>query len=307
MNRANGDKHGLTSAPALYDWSKLNGEFADLTQAVLAKWKALVASDRTEAHYQRFLAEHAGLFFDGVGNLVVSQLELGSERRPDFVVAHDCRSGGLHYEFIELKRPCHSPYHAAGCPSQYLNRAMQQVRDWKRWMDNNHDQTQRLLPAKYSAGRSCSFTIVIGRRENTKQWIPERNQLSDETRVNIHSYDYLTDQLAARNFRSSAAPWLSGDESTLNQLVNPFCKALTDKAWRQLLRRLDEATSEGMAAYELHFLTCAGKHVVQFQRHNHLFDSFVRRLKGYGEQMGPSAVRFRPAPGTHARRPLPPS
>jgi hypothetical protein len=97
--------------------------------------------------------------------------------------------------------------------------------------------------------------------------------------VHIHSYDYLTDQLAARQFRAFAAPWLQGDDRTLNQLVNPFTKALTDKRWRQLIRRLEQATSEGLAAYELHFLTCAGKHVVDFQLYNRLLRTFASRLK----------------------------
>jgi hypothetical protein len=62
---------------------------------VLKKWQQLVASGETESHFQRFLSDHAGMFFgrDGI-SFAISQLQLGSERRPDFVVIHDGRSAG---------------------------------------------------------------------------------------------------------------------------------------------------------------------------------------------------------------------
>ena len=88
-----------------YDWSLLNRNCSDIVQRVLEQWKHLVASEERERYYQQFLAQHAGMFFGEGGTcLTISQLQLGTEQRPDLVVVHDCRSGGLLYEFIELKR-----------------------------------------------------------------------------------------------------------------------------------------------------------------------------------------------------------
>src|SRR5947199_10814370 len=83
----------------IYDWSLLNRICAGIVEGLLDRWKGLLDSEESEPHYQAFLAEHAGLFFGLNGtNCVISQLQLGTSRKPDFVVVHDNRSGGAHYE-----------------------------------------------------------------------------------------------------------------------------------------------------------------------------------------------------------------
>ncbi|MEK7676905.1 MAG: Shedu anti-phage system protein SduA domain-containing protein [Verrucomicrobiota bacterium] len=255
----------------------------DIVQRVLEQWKNLVASEEREGHYQQFLAEHAGMFFGTDGtSLTISQLQLGTEHRPDLVVVHDCRSGGLLYEFIELKRPSHAPYsESTQAPSQYLNKALEQVREWQARIEDNCAEIQERLPAIRAADRHCSFTVVIGRREESKDWLVARNRLADRLsnkyRVNIRSYDYLTDELAGRQFAHSSPIWLSGDELTLNRLANPFTTAFTDRLWRALLRRLKQASPVGLAAYESHFFTCAKSEIVRCLRHNALFDELLIR------------------------------
>ena len=266
-----------------HDWSLLNRNCSDIVQRVLEKWKHLVASEERERYYQQFLAQHAGMFFGADGEcLTISQLQLGTEQRPDLVVVHDCRSGGLLYEFIELKRPSHTPYSASTqAPSRYLNKALEQLREWRARIEDNCAEVQQRLPATRAADRRCAFTIVIGNRENSKDRLAERNRLaegmSNKYRVNIRSYDYLTDELAGRQFAHSSPIWLSGDELMLNRLANPFTTAFTDRSWRELLRRLKRASAEGLAAYESHFFTCAKSEIVGCLKHNALFDEFRSR------------------------------
>ena len=266
-----------------YDWSLLNRNCSDIVQRVLEQWKRLVASGERERYYQQFLANHAGMFFGADGTaLTISQLQLGTEQRPDLVVVQDCRSAGLLYEFIELKRPSHAPYgRTTQAPSQYLNRALERVREWWARIEDNCTEVQQRLPATRAADRHCSFTVVIGNRENSKDWLAARNRLADGMsnmyRVNIRSYDSLTDDLARRQFAHSSPIWLSGDGLTLNRLANPFTTAFTDTSWRALLRRLRQASPEGLAAYESHFFTCAKSEIVRCLKHNALFDEFRRR------------------------------
>jgi hypothetical protein len=266
-----------------YDWSLLNRNCSDIVQRVLEQWKRLVASEERERYYQQFLAQHAGMFFGADGTaLTISQLQLGTELRPDLVVVQDCRSSGLLYEFIELKRPSHAPYgRSTQAPSQYLNKALEQVRAWQARIEDNCAEVEERLPATRAADRHCSFTVVIGNRENSKDWLAERNRyaerMSNKYRVNIRSYDSLTDDLARRQFARSSPIWLSGDELMLNRLANPFTTAFTDKLWRVLLRRLEQASPEGLAAYESHFFTCAKGEIAKCLRHNALFDEFLSR------------------------------
>ena len=266
-----------------YDWSLLNRNYSDIVQKVLEQWKRLVASGERERYYQQFLAQHAGMFFGADGTaLTISQLQLGTELRPDLVVVQDCRSSGLLYEFIELKRPSHALYRRSPqAPSQHLNRALEQVGEWQARIEDNCAEVQGRLPATRAADRRCSFTVVIGRREASKDWLAARNRLADRMsnkyRVNIRSYDYLTDELARRQFAHSSPIWLSGDGLTLNRLANPFTTAFTDTSWRALLRRLSQASPDGLAAYESHFFTCAKSEIVRCLKHNALFDDFRSR------------------------------
>lgn len=247
------------------------------------QWKELVESDEGELQYQEFLSEHAGMFFGMDGTcLVISQLQLGTELRPDLVVAHDCRSGGIIYEFIELKKPSDQLFTKGGLRSEPLRKAEKQIEDWQMRLQDGGRELELRLPPSRAADRRCSFTIIIGRREDTKDGHSSRNRLSERMsknhRVNIRSYQYLTDELARRQFAPSCSPhWVHGSEPMLNQLANPFTRAFTDKSWRSLLQDVKQATSDGLAVCGLHFLACAGEHVVKRQKYNRLFEEFVRR------------------------------
>jgi len=266
----------------LYDWSLLNRELSEIHQSVIRGWKDLVVSGEREPRYQKFLSDHAGIFFGGAGtSLVINQLQLGTERRPDLVIVHDNRSGGLHYEFIELKRPSHGLFTSKGLHSEHLRMALEQVDVWKHWLDERREFVREFLPAKDYAGRSCSFKIYIGTRSNTTDRLAQRNAIpqSKNYPLQVRSYDSLTDDLVGRQFRHSCpASWVNGDELTLNRLANPFFRAFSDKAWRRLLKSLEQSSYEGLSPYQLHFLSGAGKKVVEHRKSNSLFDEFVSRL-----------------------------
>ena len=142
------------------------------------------------------------------------------------------------------------------------------------------------MPATFTtspgaADRRCSFTIVIGRRDNSKKWFDKRNRradrMSNRYRVNIRSFDYLTDELGGRQFAHSSPILLSGDKLDLNRLANPFTKAFTDKLWRALIRRLKQNSPEELCSSQAHFFTCKKSEIVECLKHNSLFDAFLSR------------------------------
>src|ERR1041384_7194799 len=136
---------------ALLNWSlvKTSPTFA----AIRDRWIAMLGDEslREEA-YQQFLTEHAGLFFShpsaGDDQLVSAKVRLGSDFTTDFVVAASVRSLGTNYTLIEIESPHTAPYTAAGTPSARLNTAVQQVLDWRRWIERNREEAKRLFPSK---------------------------------------------------------------------------------------------------------------------------------------------------------------
>ena len=265
-----------------YDWSALNRECSDIIKDVIKDWRDLIAADKCERFYQKFLCEHAGLFFGDSGTcLTIGQLQLGTKYRPDLVVAHDFRSGGVLYELIELKRPSHLPFNTGGLPSQHLNRALKQVSEWRNRIVENCSEVKDRMPAPHPADRRCAYTIIIGTRDNTGAREKERNRLADsfshQSRLNIRSYDYLTDKLIKSRFVRSSPNHLFGDDLTLNRLANPFTKAFTDKSWRSLLLRVQQSSTDRLAVFQDHFLSCARNEVVEALTYNPLLEKFAAK------------------------------
>jgi len=180
-----------TAEPIIYDWSRLHRDCADIPETVMDNWKKLLNSEKTEPAYQSFLAEHAGFFFGehGYRPVVISQLQLGTARKPDFVAVHDMRGGGAHFEFIELKRPDDGCFTGKGERTAALNKALQQVGQLAARIADNDKEILDRMPSASAASRSCSYSIFIGRREKSREWLRERNELASQSRIWIHSYD----------------------------------------------------------------------------------------------------------------------
>ena len=71
------------------------------------------------------------------------------------------------------------------------------------------------------------FTIIIGRRTENSLEIEKRNQIADELKINIRSFDYLTDLLERRRFFNNACLDINGELWLENQIENPFYKAIS--------------------------------------------------------------------------------
>jgi hypothetical protein len=142
-------------------WSLLEAEARSIVERFVATWeKPLQDRGSTEHDYHKFISAHPAFFFLQ-GHQVVSKPELGSEYRPDFVVACDQRSQGIHYRFIEIESPHAVACTAQGNPSTRLTRALQQVMDWKGWVKGNPGQYKKLFPSNYLCVQEFDNLVLL--------------------------------------------------------------------------------------------------------------------------------------------------
>lgn len=226
------------------DWSLITQDCIPIRD-LIAKWEVMLSQRLTETQYHNFIRRHANLFLvDGMSShFSVSKMKLGSELELDFAVPNDQRSRGLFWTLIEIKRPHDSLFSSDGTPSKHLNRALQQVRDWRRWLRENRDATRRLFAVwgvRTQLEPNFRFQIIIGRRDQDERWFSHRNQIADEQNVEIRSFDYLTDRLRGRVFRREAfladGSWDRENPDLACQLANPFVESFTDSLWKRFLR-----------------------------------------------------------------------
>jgi len=276
----------------LRPWFILNHEASSITRGVLDQWAQLLESDAaTEDTYHRFLADHAGLFFgDSVRRIpVVSELRLGSDYRVDFVVMTDEMSYGLRYELIELEIPHVQPYTKASDPRSRFTHAIQRIRNWRRWIEENRSESKLLFPSKlYSTygEPNFSFTIVIGRRTEPSKVLAERNRLAIDIGIRVRSFDALTDFLTDRPYTAYTSlewqQWSPSDYRLLNEVANPFYKAYDHSTWRKIVRSPSLSTA--------HMLVNNAKLLVSHRQYSKQLGDFDRIWRGLAPEKRASSA-----------------
>jgi hypothetical protein len=230
----------------IYPWFLLRIEARSIVEKLLSEWnKLLNDASNDESVYHQFLAEHAGFFFsDGRYRIpVISKLRLGADYETDFVVMTDEKSYGFSYEFIEIETPHNALYTRSGDPRSRFTHSIQQVRNWKTWLEANWPEAKKLFPSKQFTiydTPNFVFSVYIGRRSTSQDFLTLRNRLAADLDIRIHTFDYLTDCLQARPFPLYPSvvwqEWDRVDYHILNQLANPFFKAYSHKNWRKIVR-----------------------------------------------------------------------
>lgn len=232
------------SGKEIVPWDALCGRGTTILKAIEGKWHSLIENPRVkESDIQEFLSNHSSLFF-GEAVFVISRAELGSDFQADFVIATDEASYGINYKFVEIETPQSSVYTRRGDPSARLTHAIQQVLNWKTWLTRHRGHVRRFFPSKYWGWEefaNLSFCIVIGRRTAQSSVTAKRNVLAQETRISIRSFDHFTDMLRQGFiFLPTLAPHDDCGRPgriALNQLANPFARAYSWRAWRNVVEQ----------------------------------------------------------------------
>lgn len=222
----------------------------------LEEWKNLLSQNLLENQYHKFISDNSGIFLGNQNcHLAISKLKLGSELETDFITLTDGFSNGNIFELIEIKQPNANLFNERGLMTADFNRAVQQIRDWKRWLMDNRNWMKKYLPTintKVINSNHLKFKIIIGRRLKNEYEIEKRNQIAEEIGADIRSFDYLTDKLERRPFRRIG--WLPDDVdySLHEELGNPFYKAFTDSQWKKIC---NESKLSTFHFYSLHHKT----------------------------------------------------
>jgi len=258
----------------LMPWSEISKMAGTLLKPAQRQWKQLILKKKApESAYHRFLVEYGRLFFADLGGVieVVSKLRFGADFVSDFVAIRDVGSYGLTYEIVEIEIPQAHPFTGEGIASARLSRAIQQVLNWRMWLQAHVNEARRIFPSGlYFPGARPVFTfkIIIGTRENSSQWLDRRNALSEALGISIRSFDSLTEQLNRSFFFNSILGGAEEDSlpiRTKNALANPFMRALSDSDWRKLVNgRLEHR----------HFLAHNHTKLLELRKPNHLLRKF---------------------------------
>ncbi len=259
-----------------YSWSLLHREKRDIVIKLENEWNRLLSENAKEEVYHSFLSKHAGFFlarlFDDE-SIVISKLRLGSDFIVDFVKTYDRLSAGIQYEFIEIETPGTPPYTKRGNPSARLMAAVQQIDNWRDWIKENRNEFHKIFPF-YNRGiipsERLTFTVIIGTRKNSHQWLERRNHFSDEHSIHIRSFEFFTDNLKRRTFPDFVKPHLLEMSSLTQQieLANPFFRAYNDDSWRELI------TSYRKSQGKIELVETLLKH----RDYNDLLDKFTKNV-----------------------------
>lgn len=274
---------GFVSEENWIPWDRFAGKHCPQMKSIRSRWTSLLRKEKLhERYYHDFIARHAHSFFPMLGESiqVISKIRLGAELVTDLVLVRDEASMGLSYFLIEIEPPWAAPFTKDGVASARLTRAIHQILDWKRWLEEHRSEARKLFPSflHYADPKTLfEFCVVIGTRQNSRPWLEKRNHLAETLGISIRSFDWLTGCLSARSqYCSFVDVYIGGgaEEDKLNPeiknaLANPFVRAMTDPEWREFI---SGRFSDG------HMVGHHAERLLKFRRTNSHEAQFLRRL-----------------------------
>src|ERR1044072_2473032 len=136
----------------LIAWSALSWKECPIFDEVHSQWNELLEDNsKTEHVYLKYLKDHADFFLHDYSYpsslICISELQFGSDYRPDFTRCYDLASVGFQQEFIEIESPHDNVFTNKGNPSAQLTEAINQIENWRIWVDNNRELVKRIFPS----------------------------------------------------------------------------------------------------------------------------------------------------------------
>jgi antiviral defense system Shedu protein SduA len=165
------------------------------------EFHALLDSSSEERPLQVFLEQHPWMLtcnHDVWPPVVITQLPLGVDYRPDFVFLWH-HSGGEFIALVEIEPPRLQIFNADDEFSAPFNHALQQLEDWSSWLRSNSTYVHHLLePLREFAPGTPTFRyidlhLIVGRRSHLNsvrrrhRWEERTNRAQRDT--HIRTYD----------------------------------------------------------------------------------------------------------------------
>ena len=171
--------------------------------------RVVINEANDEKPIQTFLQVHPHLLTAIVGGwkrFCLPKVGFGGKYQADFLLA-EVNSNGARCILVELETPNSSVTQAtANDFDRYARKGISQVKDWRRWIQDN------LAMARRPKGRNglglpdispqSEGLVLVGRRDRLRPNAPGvRQRFTAQNNIWVHTYDRLLDQLEGANGR----------------------------------------------------------------------------------------------------------
>jgi hypothetical protein len=166
---------------------------------LVQRFEETIKNAEREEDLQQFLAENPFILSEYLphGTHVVPKFKFGNKYVSDFLVS-EITSGGTFWILVELE-PVNVPLVTReGLSTQRIRGGVQQVRDWRDWLLNNRDHARPVAQDGLGLGdiQGIWGWVVVGRRSKvTPRFNQLRQQVADDSNINIMTYDRLLEWL----------------------------------------------------------------------------------------------------------------
>lgn len=145
-----------------------------------------------------------GRYRDGHGTFAFFEQSLGGRFRIDCAVASGS-SAGLLWELIEFETPQKAPFKLDGHLSEAARSGVEQIIDWRLWLQSNRDQAQKSASDDGLGLHDISYyskgLVVVGRRSSYKgmpgrgRYDSKRREMQSSRHIEIISYDTFLESM----------------------------------------------------------------------------------------------------------------
>jgi Domain of unknown function (DUF4263) len=167
------------------------------------RFESALATAAREEDVQQFLTENPYILAEQLPHChyVIPKFRFGGQFVCDFLLPEKASSGTT-WVLVELEPTNAQLVTASGHLAERVRVGVQQVRDWRDWLLNNRDMAMRSR-SKNGLGLSDIDGVwgwaIIGRRvQVTPRFNQLRNQILNDSRVKIMTYDRILEQFRAR-------------------------------------------------------------------------------------------------------------
>lgn len=193
-----------------FDWSDVKAKSLQeyiapdpITENDIEELRSVIDSASDEKPFQEFFQYHPHIIASlmrGPQRYCIPKVRIGGEYVADFFLA-DVDSTGIRWVLVELETPI-SPVTLLNKDDfdKYARTGISQIKQWRQWIQDNIDTARRFRKDNglglVDIRSQAEGLVLVGRRAKLREnasWL--RKQLFEDSRIQMHTYDWLLEQL----------------------------------------------------------------------------------------------------------------